>query len=931
MLNSLFKPAWQSNSASKRLGAIPALNSENPEHHEVLLQLARDSDPEVSAAAIQKISSLTSLLELSKTASEDSLCLKIDERIDQLTGADNTLDEKDFLSLIAQNPQLSVRVAIHATIASVRMEAMKKMSTDQLLKVLESSMYTDVRQYVAQNLGELEQLESARKMLQGKDKSAERIIKNRIDEIHTVARIKAQNLATVEKLIEEAEYLASHDWLPEFQAKFQAHRQLRDSLDFDIEPSSRQRYQSFRDTIEKRFEEQRLIEETQKARQKLLSDMEGLVKKLATDDLATSINTYEELQPALNQFSTRWQELSTKDNPEKELVDRYEHLLAAIQSVVKLGGQAVNIFSAPTTEAAESPIDTSLSSRIQKISSALKNLKWPQTYGQLNLALEMQQQLDEWQKLKQSQENEKEEKLARLHKKISSVSRLSRAGNLGRAKQTFERAEKALAQYSGKEHTRLKERLEDARKTMGDMGDWKNFATEPKYIELCEAMESLTGSSFHADKLSENIKELQKQWKSLGHSDISDEYWARFKESADRAYKPCADFFEQRRNTRKQNLQQRQQIVEKMRELLEKTDWEDNPDYRLIQSEVRKTGDEFFAIKDVEHGPGQKQWKKFSQLKDEVYAKLDTEYNANIELKQELVKEATRLAEAEARAENLASLKTLQIRWKNVGITKRNADQKVWKEFKKQGDIVFNNVQAIRKEQRNEVDQQLDAYRSIIRQINSLAKSARELSQSSQEFTQLQSQYAELPELPENLPEKLTKGIQQDYGKACEQYDMAHQRIMNKKHNEQIDALRQKAELCAQLESLGESASDDEVEKIALQWNDIELKDTQLEKRIETRRKAAQKPANREDIGTQRRMLCIQLEIATGQETPQEDKATRMQYQLDLMNESGLGQPASRSKDELEQMEIEWLCMPGAEPALQKSLDKRFFKVLKSR
>ena len=88
---------------------------------------------------------------------------------------------------------------------------------------------------------------------------------------------------------------------------------------------------------------------------------------------------------------------------------------------------------------------------------------------------------------------------------------------------------------------------------------------------------------------------------------------------------------------------------------------------------------------------------------------------------------------------------------------------------------------------------------------------------------------------------------------------------------------------------------------------------------------------DRAAIGEQRRMLCIQLEISKGVESPGEDKALRMQYQLEQMSQSGLGQQVISNAEQLEKMELDWLCMPGAEPALQKELNERFRRVLRSR
>ncbi|NOQ90367.1 MAG: hypothetical protein GQ549_05420, partial [Gammaproteobacteria bacterium] len=101
-------------------------------------------------------------------------------------------------------------------------------------------------------------------------------------------------------------------------------------------------------------------------------------------------------------------------------------------------------------------------------------------------------------------------------------------------------------------------------------------------------------------------------------------------------------------------------------------------------------------------------------------------------------------------------------------------------------------------------------------------------------------------------------------------------------------------------------------------------------RRIEKRRNAAQAAIDRVAIGAERRMLCIQLEIAMDAQSPAEDKSLRMQYQLEQMNKSGLGQQTDNSAELLENMELDWLCMPGAEPKQQKELDERFQRALRS-
>ena len=781
MLDNFFKPAWKSSSVEKRLKAISAMNSASLEKQKILAQLAADdADISICIAAIQKLTSVATLHEMSIKHDNDTVRGEAEKRLNELMSARCSLNKEQYRDLLNQYPELTMRVATYAELSSVRTEAIQRLAENQLVEVLSVTGYTDSRQLIAERLANIEAnivanietnietLESARKILRGKDKKAERILKTKIDEFRRQERQHAENLATVEKLIKEVEYFASRDWRAEFKAKLLAHRKHWDNLDFDIDPDANQRYQTARQIIDARFEQQNMIEQTQLSQQQLVDELDAFRRDITSRDLSIFIETQSETSTRIDQFSDSWQQLAVNNPPERVTQELVQNMLSALQSVNQLVLQAADIVQeknfaeSDETEAAEieaaesegsrqSRAAKTLAENTQQLNAVLKNLKWPAVYGELQVATELQAQLTDWRKNQAASAAERQEKLDSLHKKISSIFRFSRAGNLARAKQFCERVEKGLHQFEGKDLAALEERFEEARKTLGDMGDWKNFATEPKYVELCEAMERLATSKLHPDKRSSEMKDLQQHWKKLGNSDISDLYWPRFKEAADKVYQPCAEFFDKRHELRKTHLEQRQQYVVQMRELFEATDWDNDPDYKAVQSSMRSISDHFTAIKDVERGAGEKQWKQFKTFKDQVTAKLDAVYEANIKLKHQLIEQAEALAEAEAKEENLAKLKSLQTRWKQIGITKRNQDQKAWTQFKKQGDLVYQKVQELHQGQKDKTDQQINAYRDIIKAIQQLASTAKNLAEADQHFSALQAKYAELPELP--LPE----------------------------------------------------------------------------------------------------------------------------------------------------------------------------------
>ena len=919
MLSSFFKPAWQNSSVEKRLRAIADLHSDSIEHQQILLQLASDDDDDsIRIAAMQRLTDAGVLHELSKTNPDSTVSVAAENRLNELMATSEVVDEAQYRNLIASYPELHLRIATHADFSSIRTLAIQNLPSGQLLEVLGVTRHTDCRQLIAEKLSDIANLESARKIMRGKDKNAERIIKAKIDAIRSHERELAENKSQVEKLIEEVEYLATHDWLPEFQVRCRTHRQQWDNLAFEVEDDDRQRYQLARELVDSHYQQQQEIERARQSQRQLLGELDALLQITAERDIAASVEAQSEMQSQLQQLGTSWRALAEIIEADQPVVRQYEQLFCAIQSATQFVTSAAELLHSAREDGSKQ------SETIAKLGAALKKLRWSDDLTELQIATEVQQQLLDWRNEQKASAQAQREKLARMHKNISSISRFSRAGNLGRAKQLAQKVQQALDKFDGKDRLALQERFDEASKTLGDMGDWKNFATEPKYIELCDAMELLTTSSQHADKRSSEMKALQQQWKSLGHSDISEQYWPRFKLAADQVYQVCADFFEQRHGVRKANLEQRKQYLEEMRELLESTDWDNSPDYKAVQASVHNINSGFSSIKDLERNAGEKQWKQYSTLKAAVMAKLDVVYDENIALKQRLINQAETLAEATAIVENLTSLKSLQARWKQIGVTRRGEDQKAWKAFKKQGDIIYNKVQELRQSQRDETDQQLDAYRDIIKAIQQLAKTANDLAEADHQFSELQASYSQLPELPRQLPEKLLEGIQRDYRNACDQFDNGRSRIIKGRHNQQLDALRQKASLCTRLEALAASASEQQLQEISQQWDSIELHNPGLSQRIEARRDSAHTDMDRDAITAERRMLCIRLEILMDIESPPEDRALRMQYQLQQMNQSGLGQPVIDSKQLIENMELDWLCMPGAEAEQQVALDERF-------
>jgi hypothetical protein len=518
-----------------------------------------------------------------------------------------------------------------------------------------------------------------------------------------------------------------------------------------------------------------------------------------------------------------------------------------------------------------------------------------------------------------------------LHKKINRLFGAANRGELNRAQRELAAVVNAASRYEGKERKILDERIQEATESVKKMGDWKDFALEPKLVDLCDQMEALARiETPNADKQAVEIKKLQQAWKALGSSDICDTYWPRFKEAADKAYEPCSIFFKQRRETQRENLKKRDPLVSKMNDLFESTDWDAKPDYKSVEDSVSQIMQSWKKIKDVEHGPGQKQWNKLSKVKDQINEKLAVEYGKNIADKHALTAQLNQMLAQGVTEQSLDKLQFIQSKWKQVGVTRRSEDQAAWLKFKASSDAVYQQIQDLRQAKRSVEDDKIAAYKQIHKQILDLAKSTQDLTVSDKEFEALEAEYKALPALPSSLPEKITERLNKEYAQACNAYDGAKERLDRAKVDNEMAILTSKAQLCSELEQLPEVTEQAEVEALQDKINGLELSNRSYAKRFAKRLEKA-RDKDREGYSSARRMLLIESEIMLDVDSPKEDKDLRLQTQLDKMKQQGIGNAAADVSTAMDEVKIDWLCMPGAEAELQKQFDERFGRLLKSR
>ena len=902
MFKLFSKPAWQSKSAQDRISALQDLHSDNAEDQAIILKLCQDANIKVAVAAVERLNELDLLANIMRNHSDSGVSKHAQKRIAQLVQSELFADIAHARQTAEALPELQDIMACYCANKELRHELIDNMPDGKLLIALNGTPYKQSKAYIVDSLKNLATIEQARKELRGKDKNAERLLKQKQDKLRQQQQATETFNNDVERAIAEMSKLAQQEWRPELQLQCLSVNQLWQRLsESDLantllsEERSQKYHQAYRQ-IQETIDKALATEQAAKQQDSLLSELSALLqaaRKVDANQLSEQLTTFS---TQLRELDASWQLTLKSNSPSAEQEKEYVQTNKRITDWIDVAQQLSDC-----AKLSEASIPKNLDTK----SKLYQQLCEAQSEHQKSLSAE--------QKAYQTHVDQ-------LHKKVGGIFSALRAGELKRAKGTYHRVESQLEKLDEKDQGALSKRLNDAKEKLDELGDWRDFATTPKFQELCEQMEALQTVEQHPRDRAQSVKALREEWKKLGNSAAAQENWERFNSAAELAYQPCIEYFEKREQQRNSNLEKRQHILNDLQSLLGSRDWSedelDNEQWKETQRKFQSLRSRWENHKDVERKANKPLQDEFEASKNEMEQRLTREHQRNITAKESLVNRAEALAEQEADPTNLQQLKQLQFSWKLIGITPRDEDQALWLRFKAAGDLTHNKIRELRDGERKVENEKIDAVRDI---INAFAKlSAQEADDKT--VAELQSQFDAGMANIQHQPEKLLERLQQDFRRAGEKLEEKRSALVNNHRQQELDKLKALAALCLRVEA-GEST-----ENIAEEWDAVELSESQWLKQITARRDAAGK--NPEAATQARKLVCIQLEIQHDIPSPEADKSLRMEYQLEQLKNVGIGQLALEDAAEFEQKEIEWLCMPGAIATEAEALDKRFYSAL---
>jgi len=555
-----------------------------------------------------------------------------------------------------------------------------------------------------------------------------------------------------------------------------------------------------------------------------------------------------------------------------------------------------------------------------------QRLRQQQAEAAAAAAAEQEQVLAEQQRALAEQQQAEQQALRQIGGLIRKAQAALSEGSTSRAATARRALEEKLA-GAPPLPTHLASQMQLLDKQLDELKDWKSFSVAPKRAELIEEMESLIGAAMEPPALADRIKSLKDEWRALG-SGVGENLESeaqRFHEAAQKAYQPCSEYLAAQALVREENLRRRDALLAKVTAFEAGHPWE-QADWRAVISLLRETKLEWRQCSPVDRVAGKPQQEGFSAITASLQGRLDAEYARNVKQKEALIERARQLLDSEDSRKAIDVTKELQQKWRTVGLVPREVDHRLWEEFRRHCDGVFQKRQQESAAYTAGLEGNKAQALALCEQLETIAAlEGPELLESAGKLIELRSAFEALGEFPRaetrEIRSRFDRGLDRCKASIARQHarDAEHSwrdlfeaanhvrayrlAVARNLDTAQRDSLKATAESCiASVPRWPKSALQALQQGLALERSeDLAVNETAL------------------------RLLCIRAETLTDTPTPPEDQALRRDYQLQRLVQS-MGQGARADEAQLDTLAIEWVGVGPVEEATYQSLLQRFLR-----
>ena len=217
-----------------------------------------------------------------------------------------------------------------------------------------------------------------------------------------------------------------------------------------------------------------------------------------------------------------------------------------------------------------------------------------------------------------------------------------------------------------------------------------------KKTKLCEQVEAIDFSSLKTfsswNAMSEQVISAQAEWKTIGYAPqkLNVKIFERFRSACDKFFTSKNEFFRSVRDSLNENLRRKEELVARVEEIKNSTDWKKTADEIVsIQKEWRTIGAVPKKVSD-------ELWKRFNAACDAFFearkgahAGRDAEQAKNKELKQAIIDRLASINPDEVQEDLLNQLKQAQADWNNIGHVPFRLKETMYTAFREQMDRLY--------------------------------------------------------------------------------------------------------------------------------------------------------------------------------------------------------------------------------------------------
>jgi exonuclease SbcC len=903
LFDSIRIPKWQHSNPQVRLQSVTELSDQA-----ILAKLVvEDSDPTVQAAALARITDAATLDALLGSKLPSALLGQARlQRLRQLvpmagelpTALAGISDEASLLHIIRLSDDASL---VEAAIDRLTREQVR-------VELAQQHPLARVRLYAAQGIRDLQVLGELMQYSKGRDKAVFRHCKHILDEVHARDRhVAAQQDKVKQLLVRMAELSHSVD-SPGYEGQYRSLVMQWQEVEVVATAGEKATFQHDQAICGQRLialreevlEAKRIEADVQAAQGELQAVLADLAAFDANPPGDTSAAGLQEISDALAAFETRWRTAQVASQAPASLASAFaarlrdwRNRLAHMQNLAANEGKAQALLDESTNVDAK---DYALLERQHsEVKRFLASVQWPQAtpLQAPEVYTRLQRSLETLDGLLRTLDQQQQALAAQCKELTSALVASLENQQPAEADRSLAKVRRLLASLAPKRRNQVEQSLAPLVARLREFHDWQNFAIEPKKQNLVERMSALIGSqdevAADVELLALNIQSLQNEWKQLGPLPQAREkqLWTKFKAAADEAWKPCAAEFSRQGAIRQQNFAERMKLVKQLQDYEARMNWPGQaeavdaagestavgpaPDWPKVQHTLDTARAAFRSLAPVDPKAERTSQKAFREICDRIYAHIHLEYQTNISRKEALATRARGLAGQDDLSQAIDAVKRLQSEWKAVGATPVAADRKLWKDFRGSCDAVFARLDQQRAEQKSAAESQ-------VRQAESLRDQARAMLQNPQpeNLAQLPKAIAELKSAM--LMISLPGPVQQRLGKDFQALEAQARELVGRARSQREQASW--SQLASAMQAAASSAAGEEYAAISTDELPKGIDGKGIAAFLQQGADAAADPSCRE--------ACIALEVLGEIESPAEDKAARMRYQLNRLA-AGIG------------------------------------------